>query len=195
MLTRRSLTLGRPHVLPGGLVLRRETLEDCVLAEQVLTTARAEADALLARAQDDAERLRDNAWQQACDEVWQQADAVLLQWQQEREQMWASITLTAEALVGTALRQLLAEQPDAARVSALLLQLRLAQPEDEAAVLYCHPDWLEPATQKLQQRQASWSVRADPQLAPQTLCLRTEQGDFRLNWTTLVGAVWPVAPA
>ncbi|MGE8187527.1 type III secretion system stator protein SctL [Pseudomonas sp. NPDC086278] len=195
MLTHRSLTLSRLQVLPDGLVLRREILSDSVLAEQLLANAQAQADALLESARVEADRLREDAQKGAVAEVWRQADALLENWQLQRRQMWENITATAEALVGTALQQLLAEQTDGARISALVQQLLAAQPEDDAAVLYCHPDWFEPAAERLQQASAAWTLRADPLLPPQTLCLRTEQGEFSLSWTALTDAFWPGATA
>lgn len=185
MLTRRSLTLDRSLVLTDGPLLRREIFADSLLAGQLLTAARAEADSLLADAREHAALLRENARQQARAEVWRQADELLAQWQRQREQMWASIVVTAEALVGDVLQRLLGEQTEAARISAVVRQLAAAQPEDEEAVLYCHPDWLETATQVLQQTEARWTVRIDPRLAGETLCLRTEQGDFSLGWAAL----------
>lgn len=191
MLTRRNLTLSHPQLLPDGPVLRRETLENSLLAEQLLEAAQAEAEALLVNAQQEAERLREEAQAQARVEVWCQADALLDDWQQQRQQMWAHITATAETLVGQALQKLQGEQPDNARIRAVLHHLMATQPQDQAVVLYAHPDWLETTTLQLQQAQARWTLCADPQLAPDSLCLRTEQGDFSLSWSRLTEALWP----
>ncbi|MGE7955662.1 type III secretion system stator protein SctL [Pseudomonas sp. NPDC089530] len=195
MLTRRSLSLSHPQALPSGAVLRRETLQDSLLAEQLLDAARAEAEALLSEARDAAAGLREEAAVQARAEVWRQADALLADWQEQRQQMWQGIVASAEAVLGQAWQALLGEQEPPVRIAALLRQLAAAQPQDEAGVLHCHPDALPLATRHLQQAQAAWSLRGDPQQAADSLCLRTEQGDFSLDWQTLGTALWPLSDA
>ncbi|QXI31249.1 type III secretion system stator protein SctL [Pseudomonas vanderleydeniana] len=191
MLTRRSLSLSHPQALPSGPVLRREILQDSLLAEQLLEAARAEAQALLEDARQQAARLREEARASAQAEAWRQADTMLADWQVQRQQMWEQITHHAQTLVGQAWQQLTGEQDDPVRIEALIRQLATTQPQDEPGVLHCHPDWVGAATDCLQLVQAAWSVRADPQLAADTLCLRTEQGEFSLGWGSLVQALWP----
>lgn len=191
MLTHRNLTPRHPQLLPDGPVLRRENLENSLLAEQLLEAAKSEAEALLIDARQEVERLGKEAQAQAQVEVWSKADAMLDDWQQQRQQMWAHIITTAETLVGQALQKLLGEQPDNIRVRAVLHHLMFAQPQEQAGVLHAHPDWLETTTLQLQQAQARWTLRADPQLAPDSLLLRTNQGDFSLSWSRLVEVLWP----
>ncbi|AZC83991.1 type III secretion system stator protein SctL [Pseudomonas chlororaphis] len=191
MLTHRNLTLGHPRLLISGPILRRETLENSQLAEHLLEVAQAEAETLLANARQEAERLGEEIQAQARIEIWCKADALLDDWQQQRQQMWTHITATAEILVGHALQKLLAEQTDNARVHAVLHHLITAQPQAQTGVLHIHPDWLETATLQLQQAQARWTLLADSQLPPDSLCLRTDQGDFSLSWSRLVEALWP----
>ncbi|MFJ4192631.1 type III secretion system stator protein SctL [Pseudomonas sp. NPDC089534] len=192
MLTRRRLSLSHPQALPDDPVLRREIFEDSLLAGQLLEHARAQAETLLADAREEADRLREDAQARAVADVLQQADALLAQWQAQREQMWDGILASAEALMGQAWQQLLGEQGDAVRIAALCRQLSAARPPDEPGVLHCHPDRLDLAARHLQQAQAVWSLRADPQQAPDSLCLRTEQGDFTLDWQSLGSALWPL---
>ncbi|WP_085633481.1 type III secretion system stator protein SctL [Pseudomonas sp. R16(2017)] len=192
MLTRRRLSLSHPQALPDGPVLRLEVFEDSLLAGQLLAHARAQADTLLADAREEAERLRQAAQEQALAEVWQQADALLAQWQAQRQQMWDAILQSAESLLGQAWQRLLGEQGDAARIAALCRQLSAARPEDEPGVLHCHPDRLDLVANHLQQAQAVWSLRADPQQAPDSLCLRTEHGDFAIDWQALGSALGPL---
>ncbi|MGN7738565.1 type III secretion system stator protein SctL [Pseudomonas sp. 22526] len=190
MLTRRNLTLSHPQLLSDGPVLRRETLENSLLAEQLLEAAQAEAEALLVSARQEAERMGEEVQAQARVEVWCQADALLDDWQQQRQQMWVHIIATAETLVGQALQKLLGEQPDKARIRAMLHHLMATQTQEQVGVLHTHPDWLETTALQLQQAQACWTLRADPQLAPDSLLLRTELGDFSFSWSCLAEALW-----
>ncbi|MCU1771343.1 type III secretion system stator protein SctL [Pseudomonas sp. 13B_3.2_Bac1] len=192
MLTRRCLTFSDPQALPDGPVLRREILEQNLLASQLLEAARSNAESILAQARRQSAQLADEAREQARAEVWRQADALLNEWQQQRQQMWTDIIASAETLVSEAMQCLLGETVQPERIKALLRQLAAAQPSDEAGVLHCHPAELDAVSHQLQTTQALWSVRADPQLPPDSLCLRTALGDFSLSWGALVAQVWPL---
>lgn len=192
MLTCRSLNLSHPLALHNGSVLRRETIEDILLSEQLLDVARAQASALLTSAQDAAEGLREKAAVQARTEVWAQVDALMADWQEQRHRMWQGIIASAEAVLEQAWQALLREQEPPARIAALIRQLAAAQPWDEAGVLHCHPDALPLVACHLQQAQAAWTLRGDPLQALDSLCLRTEQGDFSLDWQTLSTALRPM---
>lgn len=192
MMTRRSLTLSRHQTPLECALLRRETLEQSVLADQLLDRARQLAQGIVDAAQDTAQHLRQHAGDEARAEVWRQAEEVLGTWQRQREAMWDAIAEHAEALVQQALQTLLGEVPDSARIQGILRQLSDCQRRDEAAVVLCHPDWLERVTAGLASTEAcQWTVRADPLLAPETLCLRTETGDFSLGWQAFERHVWP----
>lgn len=191
MLTLRRLSLSHPQALPSGPVLPREILENSLLAEQLLDAARAQAQTLLDEAREAATRLQEEARASARAEVWRQADALLSDWQEQRQRMWEHITATAEALLGQAWRQLTGEQDEPLRIAAVIRQLAAVQASDEAGVLHCHPDGVSAVSDALQHLQAAWSVRADPQLAADTVCLRTEQGEFSLGWSSLSQALWP----
>lgn len=190
-MTRRKLTLRYPRTLSDGPVLRRETMETYQLAEQLLEAARLQGENLLIRAHQEAERLGEIAQAEAWAEVWRQADVLLEDWQHQRQQMWTDITSTAETLVGQVFQQLQGEQPVHARVRAVIHHLMISQTDEQAGVVYAHQDWLEPIKLQLNDAQARWSVRSDPELAPETVCLRTEHGEFYLSWGRLIDILWP----
>ncbi|WP_277418737.1 HrpE/YscL family type III secretion apparatus protein, partial [Pseudomonas viridiflava] len=58
MLTRRSLNLPADRITLIEPLLRRETLEECLLADEVLHNARTQAETILAEAYAEADVLR-----------------------------------------------------------------------------------------------------------------------------------------
>ncbi|MBX9404944.1 type III secretion system stator protein SctL [Pseudomonas baetica] len=192
MLTRRSLTLSDSRALPDGPVLRRETLEQSLMAGQLLEAARSEAEQILAEARSQAEQLAQEARAQAGAQIWRQADALFSEWQAQREQMWEQITGNAQTLVTRTLECLLGELEPQERIAALLRQIAAAHPREDVGTLHCHPQDLAEVDRQVQSAQAVWSVRADAQLPRDSLCLRTTLGDFSLSWNALVSHVWPL---
>lgn len=192
MLAVRKLTLAADCQLIGEPLLRRETIDDCLLAGQVLEAAREQAQRILDAALIEAQALRDDAAEQAQAQVWEQAQALLDDWRTQREQMWEGLNETARQLLNEALRTLLGEVPEPARIDALLLHLKAAQPADEASVLHCHPDLAQVLAERLRVLgHANWAVRADPQLPADGLSLRTGSGDFNLSWQALQRWILP----
>jgi type III secretion protein L len=186
MLAVRKLTLAGDRQLIGELLLRRETIDDCLLAAQVLAVAREQAQSLLDAALTEAQAVRDEAAEQAQAQVWGEAQALLDDWRAQREQMWEGLNETARQLLDEALRTLLGEVPEPARIDALLHHLKAAQPADEASVLHCHPDLAQVLAERLRVLgHSNWTVRADPQLPADGLSLRTGSGDFNLSWQAL----------
>lgn len=196
MLTRRSLTLVSHQQRISEPLLRREAIERCLLAEQLLEAAQVQADALIETAREDARQLREDAGDKARAEVWQEAKILFEDWQVQREHMWQHIEQTARDLLLQGLQIVLGEQPSAARVDALFLHLKSAQPADEVGVLHCHPDLLEVVAERMKaDGSRPWTLRADPLLGHDALCLQGEQGDFTLSWSTLQRSVLPSVPS
>ncbi|WLG48113.1 type III secretion system stator protein SctL [Pseudomonas sp. FP1742] len=192
MLAVRKLTLAGDCQLIGESLLRREEIDDCLLAGQVLEAAREQAKSILDAALTDARALREVAAEQAQAQVWEQAQALLDDWRAQREQMWEGLNETARQLLDEALRTLLAEVPEPARIDTLLRHLKAAQPHDEASVLHCHPDLAHVLAERLPVLgHSNWTVRADPQLPADGLSLRASSGDFNLSWQALQRWVLP----
>jgi type III secretion protein L len=192
MLVVRKLMLVGDRQLIGEPLLRRETIEDCLLAAQVLEVAREQAQSILDAALTQAQALREDAAEQAQAQVWEQAQALFDDWQTQREQMWEGLNETARQLLDEALRTLLGEVPEPTRIDSLLRHLKAAQPADEASVLHCHPDLAQVLAERLRVLgHSNWTVRADPQLPAQGLSLRTGSGDFNLSWQALQRWILP----
>ncbi|WP_260954408.1 type III secretion system stator protein SctL [Pseudomonas citri] len=186
MLAVRKITLASDSPVIGEPLLRRETLADCLLAGQILESAREQAQGILDAALAEAQVLREEAAGQAQAQVWEQAQALFDDWQAQREQMWAGLNETARQLLKEALRTLLGEVPQPGRIDALLHHLKAAQPADESAVLHCHPQRVQALSERLASPSYSnWTVRADPQLPEDGMSLRTESGEFNLSWQAL----------
>ncbi|MFJ4143894.1 type III secretion system stator protein SctL [Pseudomonas sp. NPDC089734] len=192
MLTSRSLTLTNNRPTVNEPLLRREVLEHCRLADELLDDARARADEILASAHAEAQALRESCEQETRAQVWEQAQSLLDDLRQQREQSLASIVEVAQELVGQALQVVLDELPDEQRIGAVLRQLTSASPNQETASIYCHPDQIPTLAQSLEAHgQQGWAVRGDPNMDPDAISLRTEHGDFSLSWSALQQHIWP----
>ncbi|MCV4343941.1 type III secretion system stator protein SctL [Pseudomonas capsici] len=192
MLTSRSLTLTSNRSTVNEPLLRREVLEQSLLAEELLEDARAQAREILDTAEAEAEALRQRCEEQTRAEVWQQAQSLLDDLREQRERTLATVVEAAEDLVQQALQLVLGELSDGQKVSAVLRQLTSASPNEESALIYCHPDRITLLAQSLEEQgQLGWTLRGDPNLEPDAISLRTEHGDFSLSWNALQRHVWP----
>ncbi|GFM58345.1 hypothetical protein PSCICF_45230 [Pseudomonas cichorii] len=192
MLTSRSLTLTSNRSTVNEPLLRREVLEQSLLAEELLEDARARAREILDIAEAEAEALRQRCEEQTRAEVWQQAQSLLDDLREQRERTLATVVEAAEDLVQQALQLVLGELSDGQKVSAVLRQLTSASPNEESALIYCHPDRITLLAQSLEEQgQLGWTLRGDPNLEPDAISLRTEHGDFSLSWNALQRHVWP----
>lgn len=192
MLTRRSLRLN--GALQGGPehMLRRETIEECQTAQSIIETAQRQAEQIIGQAQQQAGEMVREARAASSAKFWQQAEAFLQGWSEERRLVSERTLETACRLVGQALTSLLDEVPEPARVHALLRQLYIAQAGGAGGELCCHPQnrpaveaWLEA------RRSCSWRIREDESLDAGSLRLVAEHGDFVLSWGAAVAELLP----
>ncbi|RMQ45840.1 HrpE [Pseudomonas cichorii] len=191
MLTSRSLTLINDRSTVNESLLRREVLEQCLLAEELLDDARARAQEILDQAHAEADDLRQRCEEETRAEVWVQAQSLLDDLREQREQSLATVVEAAQDLVQQALQIVLDELPDDKKVSAVLRQLTSASPNQESALVYCHPDQITLLAQCLEEHgQQGWTLRGDPNLAVDAISLRTEHGDFSLSWSVLQKHIW-----
>lgn len=179
----RSLPLSRDDALAQGPILRREAIHDHIVADQILVEARAQAEQITLEAAQQATRLQEQAALQARAQVWQQAEALLKELKRRKKKNFRLVTLVAEQVVHDALTQLLTTLPDAQKVSALIRQLINKKMEATEGILLCHPKWLVIASTQLQLSSSTWSICADPQLAEDTICLRSRQAELHLKWS------------
>lgn len=168
--------------LPRSLIPREE-LKDWEQANQLLRRANAQADELLRQAAKQCAVLQ----QEASLEIWQRADAQLKQWDLDRQAMCDHLEHYATAITNQAIRCLLDDIPPPQRLAALLKQLLASQVPEIDATLLCHPQDLEEIKQCLAQRNATyWKLHTDEAVLPQTLVLKTDEGDFRISWRSLL---------
>lgn len=183
MLCRRKITLPPDaHSLPHTLI-PREVLADCTQAEHLLTHAKAQADALLNRAQHNCEALLE----QAGLAFWQRANAQMHQWENERKAMCDNLERYITEVANQAIRHLLDETPEPQRLAALLKQLLASQVPEVNALLLCHPHEIEALKHCLARHNAAhWRLQPDDTLRTHTLVLKTDEGDFHISWAAML---------
>ncbi|MBE8590126.1 type III secretion system stator protein SctL [Pseudomonas sp. MAFF 301449] len=172
------------HELPRSLIPREE-LANWIQAEQLLRHANDQADKLLSLAQKRCETLKE----EASLEIWRRADAQLKRWEHDRQAMCDKLEQHASFITREAIRCLLDETPRPIRLAALLRQLMANQVHEVCADLFCHPhDFDEIERWFAHQKPTIWKLNADEATPPQTLILKTEEGDFCISWETMLTA-------
>lgn len=171
---------------PEGTLLKGEEIarqqQAVSIIEQAYEQAHIIREEARAAAQAEMQTLR-REWEAT---FWQQAQTLLSDWQQQRDADEAQLVQLAGNVVNEALHQLLDEVDDARRFHALIKQLLRHYPRQQQATLYCASaqeptvsNWLN------RQGQLSWTLCADPALAPDKLRLVTGQGELLVDWHTL----------
>lgn len=171
---------------PAGNLLRREAIALGLEAAAIIELAHKEAQTIREQARAEAQAEREacqREWEAA---FWQQAQALLADWQQQRTAEEAQLVELAGKIVNEALQHLLDEVDDERRFHALLKQLLRHYPRQQQATLYCASlqeqeihGWLGA------QPQLSLTLCADPMLAPDHLRLITDAGELMVDWPTL----------
>lgn len=170
--------------LPRSLIPREE-LSNWEQAHQLLERTNAQANELISQAEQHCEALLEKASL----EIWQRADAQLKRWEQDRQAMSDSIEKYATSITHQAIRSLLDETVAPKRLEALLKQLLASQVQNIDAVLLCHPQDLDEIKECLAYHQSTfWKLHADETTPPQTLILKTDEGDFRISWPSMLDA-------
>lgn len=183
MLSRQKLVLhmGEPG-LPQTLI-PRETLADWAEANQLLSRATAKADELLSQAKEQCEALLEKA----VFEFWQRADTQLKRWERDHRNMCDSLERHASSIVNQAICCLLEETVEPKRLAALLKHLLASQVSQVNATLLCHPPEIDNVKQGLANHGITlWKLQPDDTVKPQTLVLKTDEGDFRIDWASML---------
>lgn len=182
MLCRKKIELPLEASRLSHLIISREMLSDCFEVNQLLSHANIQAEKLLSRAEDDCLTLQ----KQAESKFWERANAQLVRWSRERQVMWSSLEQRATIILNHAIQQLLNETVDAQRLAALLKQLMKSQIPEVSATLHCCPDEIDYIKRYLTNHTISpWKLQPDISLPPQTLVLKTEEGDFFIDWNAM----------
>lgn len=185
MLCRLSIELSQDKPgLPRNLIPREE-LVNWKQAEQLLRHANDRAEKLLCLTQKKCEALQE----EASLEIWRRADAQLKRWEHDRQAMCDKLEQYASSITNEAIRCLLDETAAPTRLSALLKQLLTNQVHKISAILLCHPEDFDEIKHCLAYEKASvWKLHADETILPQTLILKTDEGDFRISWSSMLTA-------
>ncbi|PIB63663.1 type III secretion system stator protein SctL [Pseudomonas sp. 2822-17] len=167
---------------PRALIPRDELL-NWKQADQLLSRADAQANELIRQAEKKCEVLLETASL----EVWQRADAQFKQWERERQTMCQSLERYATSLTNQAIQCLLDETVPPQRLAALIKQLLASQVQEIDATLLCHPHECEEIKQCLAHYKATfWKLQPDETIPTQTLVLKTDEGDFRISWRSML---------
>jgi type III secretion protein L len=120
-------------------------------------------------------------------ELWQRADKQLKCWEYEREEILASLEHHATLVINRAIQRILDETAEPQRLQALIQQLLASQIPQVNATLLCCPNEFEHVKQYLVSYGAKlWTLQPDGTVPPQTLTLRTDEGDFLINWHSML---------
>jgi type III secretion protein L len=164
-------------------VIPREELANWKQAELLLKNANGQAEQLLSQTKKECEALRERASL----EIWQFADTQLKRWERDRQSMCDKLEQYASAITNEAIRRLLDETAAPARLTALLKQLLAIQVPEVSATLLCHPHDMNEIKQRFAyQKFTVWKVQADEKIPPKTLVLKTDEGDFRISWNSML---------
>lgn len=182
MFIRRTLSLDPEQVSLAEPLLPRECFSNVIRANEHLARAHAQAEVLIAHAQAQGEQVLADA--QAA--FWARANAVLDDWEAERQAQRDALVEQVSSLLGETLENLLGSLSQEERALALIRQIAQSQTRPVRATLRCAVDlhdavglWLE------QQPHSHWQLERDSGLAPGSLWLTTESGDFSLDWDQL----------
>lgn len=183
MLCRYTIDLLTDAPGPHRSLIAREELANWEQANQLLSRANAKAEELISQAERKGEALLENVSL----EVWQRADALLKRWERDRQAMCDNLEHYATAITHQAIRCLLDETVAPQRLTALLKQLLANQLHEIDATLLCHSHDLEEIKQSLAHRKPTlWKLHAEETIPLQTLLLKTDEGDFRISWHSML---------
>ncbi|MFL1391590.1 type III secretion system stator protein SctL [Pseudomonas tritici] len=169
-------------VFPTPLV-PREVLADVASANQLLVHAQTDADELIRRAGEKCETMQ----KEASLEIWQRADKQLKCWEHEREEILGRLEHHATLVINRAIKCIFDETVEPQRLRALIKQLLASQIPQVNATLLCCPNEFEHVNQSLVSYGATlWKLQSDVTVPPQTLTLRTDEGDFLINWHSML---------
>lgn len=183
MLCRYAIEL--PKDTPGlsRSLIPREELANWKQAEQHLKRANDQAEELLNLTKKKCEALQEKA----SFDFWQRADTQLKRWERDRQTMCDRLEEYASSITNEAIRLLLDETVAPTRLAALLRQLLTDQVHEVSATLLCHPHDFEQVKHCLADHNATvWKLHSDETISTQTLVLKTDEGDFRISWNSIL---------
>lgn len=194
MLTRKRITLlnGEADLAP---VITQAELAMQQQAGDILQQAQRQAGQILAAAGQEAEAVKLRAQQRAEQDFWQQADGLLVHWQQQQQQIESEILPVMDSVLTQTLEQLLTDVAEPQRLNALLRQLVREKLQLPQASLCCHPAQQQPIAAWLDAHpHLDWQLQPDETLPADSLKLVTAQGELCLDWQQAVSQLLPPQP-
>lgn len=182
MLAKRSIALTTAALLPEPIV-RRETIAESLLAQDILAEAQVQVREMITRQQAQSDRLQ----QRALAEFWVSANVFLADLKRQREALQQQAMETVEQLLSDSLKHLLDQTSLAERVRALARNLAASQLNDAVATLSVHPDIADTVAEWLAASRFAqhWQLKRDAAIAVESLRLSDANGAFDIEWTTL----------
>jgi type III secretion protein L len=182
MLVKRRISLSSTTVFAETL-LRREDLAGTLLAGELLEAARLEINNLLAKAQTDAQQLKERALA----EFWESTQVFVQALEDHHLTLQQDALASVEELLNLGLERLLdaADMPE--RVRALVRNLTDGWQGVDKATLSCHPSILDPLSEWIAASPFAslWQLKTDSALPPETLQLNHANGAFDIDWQSL----------
>ncbi|RDS91056.1 type III secretion system stator protein SctL [Pseudomonas fluorescens] len=184
MLCRRTIELFKDAPRLSCSLIPREELANWKQADHLLKNASAQAEQLLSLTKKKCEALHE----ETSLEIWQRANAQLKRWERDRQAMCDKLEQYANSVTNEAIRHLLDETVASSRLTALLKQLLAIQVPEVSATLLCNSHDFEQIKKYLASyTTTAWKLHADETIASQTLILKTDEGDFRISWSSMLG--------
>lgn len=183
----------RTHTTSPALpLIPRETLTDVTKANQLLEHANTQANELIRHAEEKCKALQETA----TTEIWQLINAQLKCWAHEREEIFDSLEHHVTLVTHQAITCILEETVEPKRLAALIRRLLACQLPDINPTLSCCPAEIEHIRQYLEAHNTVfWKLEADNATPPQTLILKTVEGDFYITWKSMLDHfLTPAAP-
>jgi len=190
MLCRRKLELSEGALTLQQTLIRRQTLADCTTANELLDKTRAQAERLLRDATAQSAQLLESTRQAFLI----QANAQLSALERDRQALYDNLENVAASIVQQAIRHVLEESIPEQRLCALLRELFNAHVPAVEATLLCNPSQYERVQGCLATYPpVPWNLQTDDTLETQALVLETADGNLRIDWDSMLGAIAPPA--
>lgn len=160
-------------------------------ARRVVERVEADARATLEKADQDAEKIRQQVREETSHRVLQQASGLLRQLTETNRQRQETIAAYAAEVAAQALRQLAEEIPTQQRIATVVNELLRQAGKEPDGLLLVHPDDEPHLPEAL--RDSAWTLQTSPQVAPGSCRLTTPHGSyenaFEVRLETLIGRI------
>ncbi|RLM25301.1 type III secretion protein [Brenneria alni] len=192
MLTKKTFNTLDGATRQEAVVIPLERVAEHYYSRTLLDNASEQADKLLAQARRQAQQEARQVTEQAEASFWQQADALLQGFRQDRDNLEQVWVMQSGKLLREALSQLLGDIPDDQRHDALLKQLLKQQQGETHGTLYCHPAQLAEVESWLKAHpHLDWRLTSDESLENDALKLITAYGVMSLSWQRATAHLMP----